>query len=123
MAVDVLEGHVPRVAHAAAGLHRAVCRFAGEAVGAVVGHRHQVRDLHVVPAVECRCRAAHEAAHQLAVRPQLSQRELDALVLPQGLAPHLALARPLDGLIDAEGGRAEARGGLADAVLVHEALR
>ena len=45
------------------------------------------------------------------------------LVAPQRLAPDDPLAGPADGLLDAEHGRAEAGCGLADAVLVHEALR
>src|SRR6478736_3758230 len=41
VAVDVLERHVPAVAHAAAGLHRPVRRLARQPVGAVVAHRHE----------------------------------------------------------------------------------
>src|SRR5271165_3753218 len=50
--VDVLKGHVTRVADPAAGLHRPVSSLAREPVGPVVGHRHQMRDLHVMVAVE-----------------------------------------------------------------------
>src|SRR5689334_19143260 len=48
MAVDVREGHVAAVADPTTRLHRAVCGVAGEAVGPVVAHRHEVRHLHVV---------------------------------------------------------------------------
>src|SRR6476661_4305409 len=52
VAVDVLEGHVAAVPDATARLHCPVGGVAGEAVGAVVAHRHEVGDLHVVATVE-----------------------------------------------------------------------
>src|SRR5436309_6129360 len=46
--VDVLEGHMPRVADAAVHLDRLVRRVTDQPVRAVVAHRHLVADLHVV---------------------------------------------------------------------------
>src|SRR5579883_1399915 len=52
MAVDVLERRVARIADAAMHLDRAVRRLAYQPVGAVVRHRHPLRNVHVVLAVE-----------------------------------------------------------------------
>ena len=92
VAVDVLERHVPRVAHAAAGLHRAVGGVAGEPVGAVVGHRDEVGDLHVVRWRRARRRSRAPARGRARLGPQLGERELDPLVAPQRLVPGGALA-------------------------------
>src|SRR5437867_5359091 len=50
--VDVLEGHMPRVADAAVHLDRLVRRVTDQPVRAVVAHRHLVADLHVVLMVQ-----------------------------------------------------------------------
>src|SRR6266446_4643376 len=58
VAVDVLERRVTRITDAAMDLDGAVGRFADQAVGAVIGHRHPLAHLHVVLAVEMPSRLA-----------------------------------------------------------------
>ena len=58
--VDVLEGHMPRVADAAVHLDR------------LVRHRHLVADLHVVLMVQLPGGLPHELAHHLALGLQLT---------------------------------------------------
>ena len=63
-----------------------------------------------------------EGTQHLALGLELDQRELDALVSRQCLAEGLALLGVGDRFVDAELRRTEARGRLADAVLVEEVL-
>ena len=63
-----------------------------------------------------------ERPEHLALRLELDERELDRLVRGERLAERGADLGVLDRLVDAELGRAEARRGLADAVLVEEVL-
>ena len=93
VAVDVLEGHVAGVADPAAGLHRAVGRLAGEAVGAVVGHRDEVGDLHVVVAVELGRGAAHEPAHELGCRSTAPRAGTGSPWLRHSGLPHTIRSR------------------------------
>src|SRR6185437_10501701 len=86
-------------------------------------HRHPVADLEMIPAVEMPGGLVDESAHHLAFRVQLGERKLDRLVRRQRLAEDHALARIGDALVDAVLRDADARGGLADAVLVDEMLR
>ena len=67
-------------------------------------------------------RVPDELAQHGGLGVQLDQRELDALVGRQRLAPRDALVGVGHGLVDAELRGAERRRRLADAVLVHEVL-
>ena len=76
-----------RVADAAAGLHGPVGGVAGQAVGAVVAHRDEVGDLHVVLAGRASSRVADELAQHRRLGVQLDERELDALVASTAACP------------------------------------
>jgi hypothetical protein len=62
------------------------------------------------------------ASQRLVLAVQLGEAELDRLVARQGLAEGVALPGVAHALLDAVARRAQARGGLADAVLVDEVL-
>ena len=95
-----------------------------EPVGAVVAHRDEVGDLHVVLAVERSTPCSGSAG--AASRPRCAARRAGTGspgCVDSGL-PHVDAAVGVgDGLVDAELRGAERRRGLADAVLVHEVLR
>src|SRR3989475_1613556 len=118
--VDVLEGHMPRVADAAVHLDRLVRRVTDQPVRAVVAHRHLVADLHVVLMVQLPGGLPHELAHHLALGLQLHQRPLDGLTTRQRLPECDTLPRVLHRLVDTVLRRADARSGLTDAVLMRE---
>jgi hypothetical protein len=120
--IDVLERHVPAVTHAAARLHGPVGGVTRQPVGAVVAHGHQVGDLQRRFLVEHGGRVTHQLPEHGRLGVQLDQRELDALVCRQALAPRDATVGVGDGLVDAELRSAQRRRRLADAVLVYEVL-
>ena len=127
VAVDVLERLVARIAHAAVHLHGPVGGLAAQPVGPVVAHRDLVGD-RPLDLLVLAIWSISQAVLRISRRSisawvgQLDQRPLDGLVLGQRLAERLALARVLHALVDAVHRRAQRRGRLADAVLVHEAL-
>src|SRR5206468_1930337 len=108
VAVDVLEGHVARVADAAVHLDRLVRRVTHKPVRAVVAHRHFVADLHVVLEVQLPGRLADELPHHLTLGLQLYQRPLDGLAARQRLSKRDPLPRVLHRLVDAVLGSAHA---------------
>ena len=116
-------GHVARVADAAAGLHRPVRRLASEPVGTVVGHRHQVGDLHVVVAVELGGGPAVRAPAPARSRSTARRAGTGCPGCATAACPTrpARVPRPTASSMQ-NSGRAEARGGLPDAVLVDEAL-
>ena len=103
-------------------LHRPVGRVAAQPVGHVVAHRDLVRHGERAVRVHLPRGLVDQRPQHLALRHQLDERELDALVVRERLAERLALVGVGDGLVEAVLGGAERRRGLADAVLVEEQL-
>src|SRR4030095_12353070 len=101
-------------------LHPAIRRLAAQAVRPVVAHRHLVRRREAPFDVHEPRRLVDERPEHLALRVELDERELDPRVRRERLAEGLPDLRVLDRAIDAVLRRAEARGGLPDAVLVEE---
>lgn len=124
---DMLEGHLPRISHAAVDLYGAVGRLTAQPVGPVIAHADLVAQLTLHVDVRHRVhlprRLADQKPQHLRLRRQLHQRELDPLVVGERRAEGCPSVRVLDGCLDAERRRAERRGCLSDAVLVHEGLR
>src|SRR5438034_4696758 len=123
VAVDVLEGHVARVADAAVHLDRLVRRVTHQPVRAIVAHRHLVADLHVVLEVQLPGRLADELPHHLTLGVEFYQRPLDGLAARQRLSKRYPLPRVLHRLVDAVLGGTHAGRSLTDAVLVSEGVR
>src|ERR1700690_947681 len=124
VAVDVLERLPARVAQPTVDLHRAVGGIADEPVGTEVAHRDLVADAaDAIARVHLARGLAHERTQQLHVGRELDQRPLDRLALGQGLPERDSLLGVRDALAHAVVGRSDARGRLADAVLVHEEHR
>ncbi len=123
VAVDVLEGFVPAVADAAVDLHRPVGGLARQPVGAVVGHRHLVRDLHVVIAVQMPGGVVAPAgAPSAASVCNSASGHCTAWFTASGLPNTIPLAGVLRGSVDAVLGGPQAAGRLPDPVLVQEGL-
>src|SRR5579883_2378222 len=122
MAIDMLEGLVPGITHAAMDLDREIGRLAGEAIAAVIRHRNPIAHFEMVLAVEMPSRLVDEVAHHLAFRVKLGEWPLDRLVGGERLAEDPARAGIFDALIDAVLRDADARCRLADAVLMDEML-
>src|SRR5690348_150569 len=120
--VDVLERLVPRVAQAAVHLHGPVGGLAAQPVGHVVAHGDLVGLGQRPVGVHAPGRLTDQRAQHGGLGVQLDQRELDGLVAGQRLAERLAGLGVLHRAVDAELGRAQAGGGLADPVLVEEVL-
>src|SRR5689334_1233083 len=78
--VDVLERHLAGVAESAVYLDRAVGRLTAQPVRPVVAHRHLVGDGEGAVLVHGPGGLVDERAQHLALRLQLDERELDALV-------------------------------------------
>ena len=103
-------------------LHGPVRGFAAQAVGPIVAHGHLVRLGEGALLVHQPGGLVDQRPQHLALGLQFHQWELNALVGGQRFAEGLALLGVLHGFVDAELRRAQAGGGLADAVLVEEVL-
>src|SRR5689334_16558481 len=123
MTIDVFEGHVPGISESAVHLHGAVGRVATQPVRDVVAHRDLVGDRERTVLVHRPRRLVNQRAEHFALRLQLDERELDRLVRRERFAERRTLLGVRNGLVDAELRGAEARRGLAYAVLVEEVLR
>src|SRR5258708_34654945 len=122
VAIDVLERLVAGITDATVHLDCQIRRLAAEPVAAVVRHRHPIGYLEAVLAVEVPGGLVDKVAHYLAFRMQLGKRPLDRLVRRQLLADHRTGAGVFDALVDAVLRDADARGALADTVLLDEIL-
>ena len=123
MPIDMLEGQMPRIPHAAVGLHREIRRLADQPIRPIVRHGDLIRNGHVMLLVKVPCRFVDEIADHFILGVRFGKRELDGLVRRKRLAPGDALLRVLHGFVDAVLGRANSRGGLSNTILVKEMLR
>jgi len=126
MPPDVLERLLSAVAISTVDLHRPIRRLAAQPIAPVVAHGdvHAELELHfpVRHGVHFGGRLADQVAQHHALRRELDNGELDALVVRQRLPEGFALVRMLDGFVDAVFGRSETRRCLPDPVLMYECL-
>lgn len=111
MPVNMLKRLMPTVPIPTVDLHRPIRRLTAQAVGPVVTHADLVAQLGLDLAVRHRVHLARRLPDQqpqhLALRDELDDRELDALVVREGHAEGLARVGVRDRLVEAEYGGAE----------------
>ncbi|EAU62243.1 conserved hypothetical protein [Stigmatella aurantiaca DW4/3-1] len=111
--------HLLAVTHAAVHLEGLVGHAAGHLAGVQLRHGalHGVAHALVLE----QCRLVHQQARRVDLRGHVRQHELDGLVLPDGLAERLALARVAHRLLERGPGDAQRLRGDADPAAVQRA--